>query len=502
MATFSSKLKEKTRSAPHRAGVYSFYDRFGNLLYVGKAKSLKKRLAYYTRISQKSWSNDPKIAAMVNHACEVDWTLTNNEQEALLLESRLIQTRRPKYNTQLQDNKQFLLVKVDLTPTLPIFSLARNAIGDNARYFGPFPKSKELRHSLRQLRRLFGILLKGDRPKLLRCGRWQLHRGVAAELYGGKELIEEPSYRQRVEAACAFLEGKLREQIQKLEEKMKEATLARRYEQAGHYRDTLCALQTSLKPKRLVSLPETTDGPKACKHLAEVLHMDKADILEAFDIAHISGHFVVGAAVRFVNGKNDQRFHRVYHMKDSIGNNDYRAMHQLISRHFLRLHHAARPFPHLVLIDGGEPQLQAALHAFEQPHLTAYLPQLHLVALAKREERLHRLGGKPLILPFSHPALRLLQRARDEVHRVATTFHDRVRRAKLKESVLDKLSGLGEQRKQALLKHFGSLKALKKAKLKELCHVPGIGPVLAGRLVVFLRNNSGNVSWPDGETRE
>ena len=486
MAAFSSKLKEKARSAPHRSGVYSFYDRFGNLLYVGKAKDLKKRLSYYARASQASQKNDLKIAVMVKQICDIDWTLTGNEQEALLLESRLIQARGPKYNTQLQDNKQFLLVKLDRSAALPLFSLTRNVIGDQARYFGPFPKSKELRYSFQQLRRLFGVLLKGDCPRQLPCGRWQLHRGAAAEVYRSEKPIEARDYHRQVEAACAFLEGKLQDQMQQLEQKMQQASRAQRYEQATYYRDTLQALRASLKPKRHRPLPETTDGHAASQHLAEILHIKQATILEAFDIAHISGHFVVGAAVRFVHGKSDRRFHRLYHIRDCIGNNDYQAMRQLISRHFLRLHHAARGFPHLVLLDGGVTQLQAATRAFQHPLLVAYLPQVRLLALSKREEHIHLPQEKPLLLPRHHATVKLLQRARNEAHRVANAFHDRTRRSKIKESILDQLSGLGQQRKQALLKHFGSLESLKKAKEEALRHVPGIGPVLANKLINLL----------------
>ena len=165
MTSIATKLKEKTRSAPHLSGVYSFYDRFGNLLYVGKAKDLKKRLAYYVRCSKLLKRESPKIATMIQHACNVAWTITRNEQEALLLESSLVQERRPKYNTVFRDDKRFLLIKVDKTLPLPTFSLVRHTIDDHARYFGPFPKSRELRHTLIYLRDMFGILLENARPK-------------------------------------------------------------------------------------------------------------------------------------------------------------------------------------------------------------------------------------------------------------------------------------------------------------------------------------------------
>ena len=273
------------------------------------------------------------------------------------------------------------------------------------------------------------------------CGRWQLYEGSAKELYLSQRPVRAEAYRTRVERACTFLEGQCQKDIQSLEKKMKTASSAQRYEEASHCRDMMHDIHITLRPKRVLSLPEISAPQGACEQLAKALGIARIDTIEGFDVAHISGQFVVGSAVRFVSGKRDRRFRRTYHVRDKIQNDDYRAMHHIVRRHFLNLHQRQGVFPDLVLVDGGIGQLQATLSAFQDPLLAPYLDRLCLMALAKKEERIYRLHKKPLVLERHHAGLRLLQCVRDEAHRVANTFHRNTRNAYLKKSVFGFTSG-------------------------------------------------------------
>ena len=169
-----------------------------------------------------------------------------------------------------------------------------------------------------------------------------------------------------------------------------------------------------------------------------------------------------------------------------IGNDDYRAMEEVVHRHYKRLADEGKPLPDLIIIDGGLGQVQAALNAFRRAQLT--FP--NLIGLAKREETIVFSDDRPpLNLKHNDPALQLLQRIRDEAHRFANTFNAALRSRKIKESILDDFKGLGKKRKTALIQHFGSIQNLRKATVTDILAIEGIGPVLAERLVEFLKKN-------------
>jgi excinuclease ABC subunit C len=166
-----------------------------------------------------------------------------------------------------------------------------------------------------------------------------------------------------------------------------------------------------------------------------------------------------------------------------MGNDDFASMEEVVGRRYGRLRDEGKPMPDLVVIDGGAGQVGAALYAFNQ--LSVAVPPL--IGLAKKEETIVFADNRSeLKLPHRDPALRLLQRLRDEAHRFANQFNADLRSKKIRESILDDFSGLGKIKRAALLQHFGSLDALKRAKIEELKGVEGIGPKLAERLHSFL----------------
>lgn len=181
-------LKEKVRRLSDQPGVYLMKDRLGRIIYVGKAKNLKKRVStYFTPSRAMTWH--PKIRALIELIADFDVHEVKSEPEALLLEGKLIKQWKPKYNTDFTDDKRFLLVRVDVTEELPRVRLTRFKKEDRSRYFGPFAHSGLLRKTLAQMRRQFGVLLGDATPKKLPDGTWQLYDDVRQELYGFENIV-------------------------------------------------------------------------------------------------------------------------------------------------------------------------------------------------------------------------------------------------------------------------------------------------------------------------
>jgi excinuclease ABC subunit C len=479
-------LKEKVRRLPDKPGVYLMKDRLGRIIYVGKAKALKRRVSSYFQPS-RAFTLHPKIRALVELIADFEVIHVKSEPEALLLEGKLIKQWKPKYNTDFTDDKRFLMVRVDPAEELPRFCLARLRKDDRARYFGPFPHSGPLRKALAQMRRQFGILLGDATPTRLPDGSWQLYDDVRAELYGFPNSVTESEYRARVDEACAFLEGKSREWLEGLRAEMAAAAGNREFEKAAALRDVVFALDKTIERTRHFERTDPT-APSADAAALEALREALAlpappQAIECFDISHISGTFVVASMVRFAGGRPDRDNYRRFRIKSFVGNDDFRAMEEVVGRRYGRLHREGRPFPDLVVIDGGHGQVGAALKAF----VGLGLPVPALIGLAKREETVVFPDGRPdLIAPRDHAGLRLLQRLRDEAHRFANTFNAELRSKRIRESILDDHPGLGPARRTALLEHFGSIDRLRRASAIEISEVPGFGMKSAAALHAFL----------------
>ena len=480
------EIKEKVRRLPERPGVYLMKDRLGRIIYVGKAKSLKKRVSSYFTPS-RAMTVHPKIRALIGMIADFDTMEVKSEAEALLLEGRLIKQWRPKYNTDFTDDKRFLLVRVDPGEELPRFRLTRFKKDDRSRYFGPFVHSSLLRKTLAQMRRQFGILLGDANPRRLADGTWQLYDDVRQELYGFPNAVASPDYCRRVDAACDFLEGKSREWLETLRAEMFASAEKHEFEKAAELRDVVFALEETLKKTRKFERDPSPVAAQeeALRALGETLGLGgPPHTMECFDISHISGTFVVASMVRFADGRPDKDQYRRFQIRSFIGNDDFRAMEEVVGRRYRRLAEERKPFPDLVVIDGGRGQIGAALKAFVG--LECMPPPI--VGLAKKRETIVFPDERaPLNLPLTHPGLQLLQRLRDEAHRFANTYNAKLRSKKIRESILDDLAGLGQVRRAALLNHFGGIDRLRAASAEEIQEVDGFGPKLAAELHQFLQ---------------
>ena len=324
----SSKLKEKVRRLPSKPGVYLMKDRLGSVIYVGKAKNLKKRVSTYFQPS-RSFTQQPKIRALVEMIRDFETIEVKSEPEALILEGQLIKKWKPKYNTDFTDDKRFLLVRLDRSRELPRFTLARFKKEDGARYFGPFAHAYQIRKTLGEMRREFGILLSDSNPKRLEDGRFQLYEDVRSELYGHDNIVTRELYLDRVDKACDFLQGKSKEWLKDLKSKMNAAAEKKHFEKAAEYRDIVYALEASLKKTRKFerqSLPKE-DKSRTLDQLGEILGLPRRPLaIECFDISHISGTFVVASMVRFENGVPNKQQYRRYKIRSFEGNDDFRSI--------------------------------------------------------------------------------------------------------------------------------------------------------------------------------
>ena len=481
-------MRKVARELPRKSGVYLMKDRLGHVIYVGKAKDLRKRVGSYFQGSRKFIWAQPKIGAMVEMVREISYVETKNETEALLLEGKLIKEYKPRYNTDFTDDKQFLLVRVDLQNDLPKFRLCRNKKEDGAHYYGPFAQAGMLRSTLAEMRKKFGILLADAKPVRLGNGRYRLYDDARAEIFAGHNEPTLEEYRMRVEEACSFLEGRAKSWLAELREQMLRRAEAMDFEKAAELRDLSDALNKTIGRNRRFTRnwPRAEDGGfDSLERLAEKLGLDSPPAtIECFDVSHVSGTFVVASMVRFRSGKPDKRAYRRFKVRAFEGNDDFRAMEEVVGRRYARLHEKGEGFPDLVVVDGGAGQVSAALKAF----LFLNLDAPPIIGLAKREETVvFPDKRKELKLKARDPALRLLQRVRDEAHRFANQFNADLRSKKIRESILDDFPGLGKIRRAALRESFGSLERMRRASSEELEKVDGIGPKLADRLHHFLQ---------------
>src|SRR5215471_11580065 len=318
--SLAERIRKKVSELPHRPGIYLMRDRFGTVIYVGKARNLRKRVTQYFQPSRKmGW--DLKFRALVEAICDFDVHTVRSEPEALLLESKLIKEFHPRYNVSFRDDKRFLMLKVNLNDPIPRFTLTRLKQDDGARYFGPFPNSGALRSTLALVRRQFH--LRGCRP-LTPNERDYKHCLYAHLKYCTAPCIANVTrdqYLEQVKAACDFLEGQCEEMQEHLEAEMKKAAAAQEYERAADLRDLLADLKrTTRKVNRFervpYSLPLALDADRDLAELASVLGLaGPPERIEGFDISNISGTFAVASLVSFRNGRPDRANYRRFKIK-------------------------------------------------------------------------------------------------------------------------------------------------------------------------------------------
>ena len=429
-------LREKAGQLPTGPGVYLFKDSSGVVLYVGKANSLRSRVASYLQPSTDLLaSRGPEIERMISQlAADVDVLECDSEVDALLAENRLIKDIQPRFNERLKDDKSFPYLQITAAEDFPRVSITRQPAPAGVKLYGPFVSPADLRAALPLMQRVFKfrtckVDISADdearrhfRPCILHSIK-QCTAPCAA-------LVTRADYARQIERFKQFMESKGSRIKADLTAEMKAAADAQEYERAAELRDQLRSLE-GLQRRGLVAehvQPEVffIDPAEGLARLAEVLGLPAAPrVIEGIDIAHLAGEGMCGAMVCFIDGRPLKSAYRRYRIKTVAGNDDFACIREVVWRRYKLAGIHEELFPDVILIDGGKGQLSAASSAFDD----LYCRPPALVALAKKEEELFILGRDgPVRLPRRDPALRLLQSVRDEAHRFAQHYHHILRR--------------------------------------------------------------------------
>ena len=607
-------LRGKLRHLPTSPGVYLMKDAGGEVVYVGKAKSLRPRVrSYFTRTAS---AGSLKTRELVKRVHDVETIVVASEAEALILENNLIKEYRPRFNISLRDDKTYPYIKVTVQEPFPRVTVTRRLAEDGARYFGPYTNVRQMRQTLELVKKLYTVRschydLPREAPRRP-CLDYHIARCKAPCV----ALQSRIDYREMIQEILSILEGHTGAAEARIRCEMEAAAMDLRFEHAAELRDALeriqalntsrtvmdlrgmdrdvlglardagtaCGVVLRIRDGKLLGrealflenlddepdpevlsafavryytvnhLPDGRDLPSEilaaaefpdCQTLAELLRtsagravrisvpkrgsrvrlielaqqnaehllhepreigsadhertsavtelqriLDLETVPErmvCFDISHTQGSETVASAVTFRGGSPNKAGYRKMRIKGEWGNDDFRSMHEAVSRYFRRLTEEEAPRPDLVVIDGGKGQLSAALRALEE----VGLPQQPTVGLAKREEEVYLpKRADPLRLPGHSPALRLLQRMRDEAHRFAVTYNRKLRTKRTVRSELSQIPGVGPARQRALLERFGSLRDIRRASPEELARVAGIGPRLAKEILDHLAGNA------------
>ncbi|MFL6653575.1 MAG: excinuclease ABC subunit UvrC [Sulfurifustis sp.] len=605
----SRDLRDTIKDLPLGCGVYRFVDSQGEVLYVGKARSLRKRVGSYFRPAGRALS--PKIQALVSHTNNIEVTITHTESEALLLENNLIKSLKPRYNVVLRDDKSYPYIFVSESQEYPRLAFHRGAKKEKGRYFGPYPSAFAVRESLKMLQKVFPVRQCEDtffRTRSRPCLQYQIKR-CTAPCVG---FVERERYLQDVRHATLFLEGKSRQVIDEMMKRMEDAAAREDYETAALYRDRIGALKriqerqyitgkdgdadvfavataedasciqatfirgglnlgsksffpkagrgalpeevlaaflpqyylnaaggvgkpiperiylshaiedkevleevlTQLAGRKAMICPagRTRGAPRrwldmAARNAVEELRraannrmnlearfealrvalgLEAApERMECFDISHTMGEATVASCVVFDHSGPVKSDYRRFNIEGIEPGDDYGAMTQALTRRYRRVKEGDGRLPDLLLIDGGKGQVSAVAAVLNELQVEG----LKLIGVAKGRERkpgLERLflsgGDVPIILPPDSAALHLIQQIRDEAHRFAITGH-RNRRARARTtSPLESIPGIGDKRRQALLKNLGGMREVARAGVEDLARIPGISPALAQRI--------------------
>jgi len=338
----SDHIRKKLSQVPHKPGVYLHKDRFGTVIYVGKARDLRKRVSQYFHPSRRlGW--DLKFNALVEAIHDFDVHVVKSEPEALLLESKLIKEFHPRFNVSLRDDKRFLLLKVNLSDPIPNFAFTRLKKDDGARYFGPFVNSTAARNTVALVRKQFN--LRGCR--VFTPGEADYKHCLYAHLkYCTAPCVNNVTreqYLEQVNAACDFLTGQCQEMKEQLEAEMRKAAAAHEFEKAADLRDMIQDLERTTKREKSFarvpySLPLAINPEKDLWELAKVLGLSKPpQRIEGFDISNISGTFKVASLVSFKNGRPDRANYRRFKIKSVEGQDDFASMAEVIRRRYTRV---------------------------------------------------------------------------------------------------------------------------------------------------------------------
>ncbi len=605
-------IEQELNKLPDRPGVYLMKDEEDEIIYVGKAISLKKRVRSYFNNDK---NKHPKVIAMVKRIVSFEYIIVGNEVEALVLESNLIKEKKPKYNILLRDDKTYPFIKVT-NEKFPRIQKTRIVSNDGATYFGPYPNAFAVNEIIDMLHEIYPIRncnldfdkgLSLERP----CLNYFIGR-CPAPCIG---IADEEKYMDDINEITNFLRGRTNKLVKFLEENMKKNAAELNFEVAAKYRDYLekidvlmqkqriskagdqdidlislargdryaCVqvffmrsakvvdsehfilkddfreesseiissfmkqyyLDASYIPKEIlvdhmpednqtisdfltgkrgtkVNITEPKRGekvdlleivrknakeslnkyeekqrkrervvPLGYEMFLQLLDIESAERIEAYDISNISGVQSVGSMVVYTMGTKDSKEYRKFKIKTIEGADDYGSLREVLQRRLSRgikesEKNSSTGFgrlPNLIIMDGGKGQVSTALKVLEEFNLD--IPVVGLVKDDKHRTRGILYKGREHNLKVSSPVYRFIYSIQEEAHRFAINYHRKLREQELVNSVLDDIPGVGKARRTELLRHFKSVENVKKANLEELKEVPKMTEKVAENILDY-----------------
>ncbi len=439
------RLREIIAHLPKAPGVYLMKGAGGQVLYVGKARDLRSRVASYFQDSADLLATrGPEIAHMAGLATDIDFLDCETEVDALLKENRLIKDIQPPYNERLKDDKSFPYLEITTRDDFPGVYVTRSPQPKGTRLYGPFTSAAGLRDAVNALQRVFKFrtcelpILDGDDQR--RHFRPCLLHAIKQCTAPCADLIDKDEYAKDIQRLIRLLNSKRSVLLRQMTREMNAAAAEKKYEEAAILRDRIKAIQ-SLELSGSVTedvQPEVfyIDPAAGLDKLQRLLRLEERPrIIEGIDIATLQGQDSVGSLVCFIDGRPFKSGYRRFKIKTVSGIDDYAMIREVIARRYKHAMIAEELYPDVILIDGGLGQLHAALDSFER--LRAGLeaegyegvrPPM-VVSLAKREELIYvQAETEPYKLARNNEALRLLQQVRDEAHRFGQHYHHILRR--------------------------------------------------------------------------
>lgn len=407
------QFKKKMKKIPDAPGVYFFLGKNKEVLYIGKATSLRSRIrSYFSPDLHKA--RGPVLVQMLEKAKTIDWRKTDSVLEALLLEANLIRTHKPKHNTDLKDDKSFnhvVITKEDYPAVLLIRGreLQQRDPGDFLYVFGPFPHGLQLKAAMKIIRKIFPYRDTCVPPPAGGQGKpcFNRHIGLCPGVCTGE--ISKTEYRKIIRRIVLLFQGKKIQLIKSLERDMKAAAKAEDFEEAARLRGQVFALNhiqdVSLIKDEYRGSPSTSLGAI------------RSTRIEAYDIAHIGGTSTVGVMVVVEDGQANKDQYRKFRIKTAKGGDDAGALREVLSR---RLGHDEWPLPRVIAVDGSTAQINAANKVLEEHGM-----KIPVIGVVKDEKHRPRsIQGVQEVIAGRERDILL---ANAEAHRYAISYHKKLR---------------------------------------------------------------------------
>lgn len=407
--------KVKELNIPKNPGCYFFLDEKGKIIYIGKASSLYSRVVSYW---QKSTTHTPAKFAMLNKVAKINWTETDSEIEALLLESNLIKKYQPEFNVLMRDDKRYIYIKISTEDEWPrVF--ATRTLDRSGRYFGPFISAGAVRETLRVIRKIWPFR---SCPSTSRKACLYYNINKCPGMCEGN--IEKKDYNKIIKQIILFLEGKKNKIVEDIEKEIKHLEKRNGDEaEINLLKFRVLNMKTVLAHSNILSLIDKYSSDVV--ELAKILNLRTIPVrIEGYDISNIFGQEAVGSMVVFSEGEPDKNEYRKFKIKIGQGEaNDVGMLKEILNRRF----NNNWPLPDFIIVDGGKPQLNVAIKVLQERKL-----DIPVIGVSKGEglrsaiapDKIFFPGeDRPLELPITSPALHIIKRVRDEAHRFAIKYH-------------------------------------------------------------------------------